>query len=146
MGTVNQVVKVSGRAPLVQSETSEVGGLMGGNEMEALPVLNRDFMKLSLLFNGTTTNEASSNVFYGASEGMIHVNGSSEFGNQFTVDGGTLTNQYTASPVEKVNIDSIQELKVQTSNYSAEYGLHSGGVISIATKHGTNNVHGVVFE
>ncbi|MEW5979566.1 MAG: TonB-dependent receptor [Acidobacteriota bacterium] len=145
IGEVSEVVEVSGRAPLVQSETSEVGGLMGGQEIGALPILGRDFMKVALLFNGTITNQSSTNVFYGGGEAMINVNGGSGFANQFRVDGGLATNLLTGSPLEKVNIDSIQELKVETSNYSAEYGLNSGGVFSVATKYGTNSLHGTLF-
>lgn len=147
VGTVDQVVEVNGRAPLVQSETSQIGGIMAGQEVEALPVLNRDFDNLALLFPGVVTNTAigGNGIFY-SGQILMSVNGNTEFSNQMRVDGGYLTNGLTSSPVELVNIDSIQELKVETSNYSAEYGLESGGVISVATKHGTNQFHGGLFE
>src|SRR5205085_2028432 len=75
------------------------------------------------------------------------------YSSQAYVDGAgaTSTGAYSISgigtiPPERVNLESVQEFKVETSNYSAEYGLHGGAQISVATKSGTNQLHGALFE
>jgi len=144
VGASTQVVQVSGVAPLVQSESGERGGVMQGAEVEALPLLTRDFMNLTLEFPGAVTSESSN--MGPANEPGVRVNGHSEFGNTAVVDGGFVMGQLQMTPVEFLNIDSIQEMKVETANYSAENGGHAGAVITVATKHGTNQIHGDVFE
>lgn len=144
VGTSQQTVTVSGAAPLIQTESGQRGGLMQGTEVEALPLLGRNFMDLTLEFPGAVTSESSN--MGPDSEPGVRVNGHSEFGNTVLEDGGFVMGQLQMTPVEFINIDAIQEMRVETANYSAQNGGHSGAVILIATKHGTNSFHGDLFE
>lgn len=85
-------------------------------------------------------------IFGGYNLALGNVNGNNEFSNQYNMDGGIATNLLKSLPVEFISMDSIEEFKVETANYSAEVGMHAGGIVNIATKHGTNSIHGGLWE
>jgi hypothetical protein len=140
LGTATQTVMVTSTAPLVQTETADRGSILSDREIESMPLNTRNVMELTYLTPGAQANSTYFN------EPMVSVNGRGVYDNQFNIDGGGITSAYMNIPVERPSIDSIQEFKIETSNMSAEYGLHSGGVVTIATKHGTNEFHGTLFE
>ncbi len=77
----------------------------------------------------------------------ININGNRGVSNNLTVDGGNNNNAGSnASQINNVGIDFIQEVKIQTSNFSAEYGRNSGAQINVITKRGSNSYHGSLFE
>jgi len=143
VGSTTQSVIVSGEAPLVQTESGERGAILNTREIEALPLETRNITELTFLVPGVSSTQSAS---YGSAEPVGNVNGNLEFANQYNVDGGFFTNSLTSQPIEFINIDTIEEFRVETSNYSAEIGMHSGGIIDIATKHGTNDLHGSLYE
>src|SRR5207253_1343933 len=104
-------------------------------EVEALPLSTRNIVELTFLTPGVAGSSSYDN------ELTPQVNGQSLWSNQFYVDGGGMTSAYLGGQVERITIDTVQEFKVETSNFSAEHGLHSGAIVSIATKHGTNELH-----
>ena len=139
LGAVADTVSISGSAPLVQTETAERGGIMEGEEVKALPLSGRDFQSLTLLMPGVSTGSDYSGT-------NISANGMGVNSNMFYVDGGGLANLKMSAPVEKVNIDSIAEFKMETANYAADRGIKAGSAISVATKNGTNDLHATLFE
>jgi hypothetical protein len=140
VGGVSEEVSVTGASTLVQTETAERGTVLSQREVEALPTNTRNIAELTYLVPGAVR----SSTHFG--EPMPSVHGLGAGANQFYVDGGGMTSSYMMLPTERVTIDSIQEFKVETSNATADHGLLAGSTVSIATKHGTNQFHGTLFE
>jgi hypothetical protein len=152
VGTMQQHVTVSAEAPLVNTTTSSVAGLVGEQEIKDLPLNGRSFDNLITL-NPAATNYTSQRAY-----------GFSGVGNQFVVAGRRqwenlfLLNgvEYTGASIintspggvsgELLGIDGIREFNLLSSSYSAEYGKRSGGQVSIVTQSGTNALHGSAFE
>jgi hypothetical protein len=149
-------VSVNAEPSTLDTQTSELGQVISNKSIEYLPVNGRDFTKLSLLVPG-----AQSNVEGNLSGGIV-VNGQRSTSNQYVIDGTDTTvgggpfayrTPGSGTPSGAVGtssslatMESIQEFKVQTANYSAEYGLVSGGIVNIVTKSGTNSLHGAVYD
>jgi len=140
IGGVSEEVSVTGAATLLQTETAERGTVLSQREVEALPTNTRNIAELTYLVPGAVKTSTH------FSEPMPSVHGLGPGANQFYVDGGGITSSYMMLPTERVTIDSIQEFKVETSNATADHGLLAGSTVSIATKHGTNEFHGTLFE
>src|SRR5690348_13017931 len=143
VGNTTETVTVSGEAPIVQTESAERGTVLAQREVEALPLQSRDMTQLTFLVPGVISTPSATG---GYNTPMGNVNGNNEFSNQFNADGGLFTSLLKSVPIEYISIDSIEEFRVETSNYSAAVGLHAGGVVNIATKHGTNSFHGTLYE
>jgi hypothetical protein len=143
VGNTSEKVTVSGAGSLIQTESAERGGILGTREIEALPLQSRNVTELTFLVPGVVSTPSASS---GSAIPAGNVNGNLEFANQYNVDGGTFMNPLTSQPIEFINIDTIEEFRVETSNYSAEVGMHAGGIINIATKHGTDDLHGSLYE
>ncbi len=144
VGTATEEVQVSGTPPLVQTDTSTLGQVINGRQVHELPLNERNFLAFALLAPGShTASEGSQNSTQG---GSISVDGAREQSNSFLLDGvdnnDPYINQYVALP----SIDAIQEFKVQSSGYSAEYGRSGGAQVNVILKSGTNDFHGGAFE
>ena len=129
---------------LLQTDAPDMNQIVQDKEIRGLPLNGRDFLSLLLLSNGLqdTSNDqggATTNVTFS-------VNGMRPEANSVTLDGIELSTIREQDVDLSPNIDSINEFKVLTSSYSAEYGHTAGGVISIQTKSGTNTFHGNVYE
>jgi hypothetical protein len=165
VGGTSETVQVEGGISLVNTESATVGTVVDRQFVENIPLNGRSFQSLIELTPGVlpTTGDAAS--------GSFSVNGQRQDANAFTVDGvsanfggagsgsgtfaivsGTwasgnvpgLTNLGTTQTL--ASVDAMQEFRVQTSTYSAEYGRQPGGQISIVTRSGTNNFHGSLYE
>ena len=101
-----------------------------------LPLEGRNFFDLTTLVPGVVTVGGSINSF------ALSVNGEREFANSIQIDGIESTTNRTQDVSVVPSVDSVQEFKVSTSAYDAEFGRAAGGVISIQTKAGTNAIHG----
>ena len=151
LGAETQTVSVFGTAPLLQEQTAEVSGLVDGRQMVALPLVSRDFTDLVLLTPGAHVGSAA-NLAQGASGYSMRggadysVNGSVSGGNSYLVDGVFDRNLWLNTLVMVPVVDSIQEYRVMTSNYSAQYGDAAGAVTEVDTKSGGNELHGDVWE
>jgi hypothetical protein len=148
MGPVSQVVEVTGAAPILKTESTQVDTIINAATNEALPLATRNYVQLTLLAPGAVTTDPSSfnNGDNTASGGRPLINGNREQSNNFLLDGMD-NNQvsdnllgYTPAP------DAIEEFNLITNNASAEFGNFEGGVVSVTLKSGTNSFHGDVWE
>ncbi|HUS08140.1 MAG TPA: TonB-dependent receptor [Bryobacteraceae bacterium] len=148
VGQVTENVEVRGTAPLLQTSDSQVGGLVENRQMVDLPLAARDFMQLPLLSAGVV--ESRDNSRHQAEratwQGSFSVHGQSAKYNEYLFDGLSGKEVQHETNIFALSVDSIQEMRIQTSNYSAEFGGEAGGQINIVTKSGTNAIHGSVFE
>jgi Carboxypeptidase regulatory-like domain len=139
--TVQESVTVTGEAPTVDTTKSEVAGVVTQQQIQSLPVNSRQFLNLALLMPGTSQDAARSfynNVTIGA--------GTSFYSNGFLVDGVNNTWAEEGEPRQNFPQGAVQEFKVNTSGFPAEFGLATGGLIQIVTKSGSNKWSGEAFE
>jgi hypothetical protein len=121
VGGVNETVNVTDVAPVLQTESVTVGGVISGNTTTALPLNGRNFQQLTLLVPGTINpNPGGFNDVNG--QGRPYVNGNREQGNAFLLDGISVDETIDNRIGYKPNIDAIAEFRVETSNSSAEFG------------------------
>lgn len=163
LGSVTQTITVEGGAPLLQSESAAVGTVVDRLFVENIPLNGRTFQSLISLTPGIVITPALSTASGGS--GQFTVNGQRSDANSFMVDGvsaniGTSPGSFAGAQVSGnlpgltalgttqslVSIDAMQEFKVQTSTYSAEFGRQPGGHVSIITRSGTNEFHGSLFD
>lgn len=152
VGSVAQSVTVEGGAPLVETTSSEIGGLVNSKQIEDLPLNGRNYIDLSLLQAGVTNslNSTGTNGFGGMTGTVYSSNGAPVISNNFLLDGTQIANQSdwgTASFAgTTLGVDGIQEYKVLTSAYDASYGMTMGSEMVMISKSGANQYHGDVFE
>jgi hypothetical protein len=150
IGGIEQAVTVSGGAPLVTTETSELSFLVGEQAIASLPLNGRNFTDLALLQPGVLpypSRDGGSVVAHGLG---MSVNGQDYRSNVYLLDG-TLQNDFTNGPAGSaagttLGMESIREFRVESNAYSAEYGRNYGGQINVLTKSGTNAVRGSAYE
>ena len=144
VGAITEEVNVTDTPPIVQTDTSTLGQVVNNRLVQDLPLNERNFLSFALLVPGSQLPaEGSQNSTQG---GAISVNGAREQSNNFLLDGldnnDPYINQYVALP----SIDAIEEFKVQSSDYSAEFGRGGGAQVNVILKSGTNQFHGSLFE
>jgi len=144
IGQPSEQVVVAETVPLVQTDTSTLGQVIERKQVSDLPLNERNFLAFALLVpGGQLPVQGSQNSTQG---GAISVNGAREQSNDFLLDGvdnnDLYINQYSVLP----SIDAIQEFKVQSSDYSAEFGRSGGAQINVVLKSGSNQFHGSGFE
>jgi hypothetical protein len=144
VGLAASEVEVKDTPPLVQTDTSTLGQVLNGRQVQELPLNERNFLSFALLVPGShAATEGSQNSTQG---GAISVNGAREQSNSFLLDGvdnnDPYINQYVALP----SVDAIEEFKVQSSDYSAEFGRSGGAQVNVILKSGSNGFHGGAFE
>jgi len=148
VGGINESVEVTGAAPLLETETSELGQVVDNKRVANLPLNGRNFAQLALLTAGTAPSEpgARDEGGYGFS-----ANGARSLQNNFLLDGvdnnsnlPDLLNEtnYVIQP----SVEALEEFKVETNAYSAEFGRGNGAIINATIKSGTNQLHGSVYE
>jgi len=140
VGDVATAIEVTEAPPLLQTQSAEVGTVISGDAIVDLPLEGRNFYALTLLVPGVTTVGGSINSF------ALSVSGQREFANSIQLDGIESTTNRTQDVTVAPNVDSVEEFKVTTNSYNAEFGNAAGGVIEVQTKAGTNNIHGDAFE
>ncbi len=146
-GNVAESVSVVGNAPLVETSTSSLSRTVNQNEVLNLPLVNRDLYSLLSATGGVTSNENSNSL--GGPEQLTTINGSqkAQIGTvNFQLDGGNNTAGLRGTGNPAPNPEAVQEFRVITNNYSAEFGRYPAGVIDVITKSGTNQLHGAAFE
>src|SRR5262245_32532912 len=145
-GLQTEVVTITGAAPLVQdSPTGQ--GLISGTQILEMPLNNRNFLKLTELVPGVSSSLADEASFGLTSLASISINGMRRNSINYLVDG--VSNTDVGSNITLLStptVDSIQEFKILTSNYTAEFGRSSGGVVTIVTKGGDKDFHGSLYE
>lgn len=153
IGATSQSVTVAATAITVQTENATVGGLVSGQTVTELPLSTRNYTQVIDLSPGVVANVATATAV-GNGTMDINVNGSGSDQNTYMMDGVITTNygsggaaqsgSYAGIPIP--NPDSIQEFKVQTSQYDAAYGQNPGANVNVVTKSGTNTYHGAIWE
>ena len=158
VGSVADTVSVTDEALHVETTSTQLGQVITGRQMTAVPLDGRSYTDLLSLQAGVApaTSITSSTVQdVGATvldpsgtlnPGTISVNGQREFANFFSVNGSDAEEDVNAGTAIVPNLDSIAEFRIVTSNFDAEYGEFSGGQISVITKSGTNQFHGNAFD
>ncbi len=145
VGAVTQTVEVTGAPALLSTDNSSVGQVIDNRKVEDLPLNGRQFMELAFLV--PATHASAPGHFNEILQGFAVTSvGGRPTNNNFTLDGvdnvSPNCGYFSVSP----SLDAVQEFKIQTSNYSAEFGRTSGTVVNVATKSGTNQLHGTVFD
>jgi hypothetical protein len=150
VGDTSSVVNVESQTATVSTESSTLGSVVENKKIVEIPLNGRFFLDLALLQTGTVVPSTNNRTFLAAPSGIgisgINASGTREDSTNYVVDGQNLSdmvqNQITFQP----NIDMIQEFKVQTNAFSAEYGRNAGIIINGVSKSGTNGVHGTAYE
>ena len=147
LGSVEQAVQVTARAPLLDVSGATAGITMQNRQISDLPINGRDYARFSLLTPGA--------VLRGSALADLTFNGLQTSNNQFSIDGIDATRvdeAFISNGSERGarlltgSLDTISEFGVQSGDYSAEYGRAAGSYINIVTKSGTNDFHGAEFE
>jgi outer membrane receptor protein involved in Fe transport len=147
VGAITQAVEVAGTAPLVESETASVGQVVQGRQVTELPLLGRNPYALGGLAAGVRIAQGMNGLPVDIiSTSYISINGSRANQNEYLLDGAPNTAAAQNQPVVYPSVDDVQEFKVQTNAYSAEYGRAAGGVFNVVTKYGTNELHFTAYE
>jgi hypothetical protein len=146
LGAVSETVSVVGDSPLVDTASASLQRTVGQNEVLNLPLVNRDLYALLNVTGGVTSNENSNSL--GGPEQLTTINGSgrAQMGTvNFQLDGGNNTAGLRGTGNPAPNPEAVQEFRVLTNGYAAEYGRFSAGVVDVVTKSGTNVMHGAAF-
>jgi hypothetical protein len=162
VGSVSETVTVEGGAPLLNTTDGSVGTVVDRNFVENMPLNGRSFQDLILLSPGVLTSSPQNSN----NGGEFEVNGQRNDANYYTVDGvsanvgispynapsspglsGSLPSSTALGTTQSlISVDALEEFRVETSSYSAEYGRNPGGQFSFATRSGTNEWHGSGFD
>jgi hypothetical protein len=146
VGATAETVEVTSEAPLVDTTSTQLGAVVNQRAITSLPLNERDTYALLQLQPGVQS-QIGSDLFYGSDKpGVVSVNGGRGRANNYSVNGGDGNDQFANLPVVQPSPDSIQEFRVITNTFDAEYGRNSGAVVNVVTKSGTNQFHGDVYE
>jgi len=156
VGTVANRVEVSAEVPAVQLSSSDISAVVDATTVRELPLNGRSWTDLAALQPGVSTIQTQPSFASGADRGNrgfgqeVTISGARPQQNNYRLDGVSLNDYANGAPGSvlggNLGVDAIQEFSVLTSNYSAEYGKTSGGVINAITRSGTNQFHGGVYE
>ena len=157
LGTVTQEMTVTGVADLVRTVDASQGEVIEERRVKDLPLNGRDYLQLSLLSEGTLAPPGQGRTASGTNDGVGSRAGGFSAGGQRTTDNNYLLDGFdnntddtsfdtNQAEVVKPSVDAIQEFKVQTNAYSAEFGRAAGGVVNLTLKSGTNLFHGTAYE
>jgi outer membrane receptor protein involved in Fe transport len=148
LGAVSETVEVTADAALIETTKPALGLTVQNQDIDNLPLVNRDVYSLLLLTPGVDTTGQATDSF-GAPMQVTLLNGSPNSGIgsvNYTMDGGSNMNGLRNTGNVAPNPDAVQEFRAITNSYSAEYGRFAGGVVDLVTKSGTNMWHGSLFE
>ncbi len=140
VGAVSESVEVTASAPAVNTENSVKGEVMVSKEIVEMPLDGRNISDLAYLTPGVAPAPA------GALGSSFNINGARGDNTNFVLDGFNDQNARAASMKVSPSLEALDEFKMQTTGYSAEYGRLAGGVMNMVLKTGTNQLHGSLFE
>ena len=148
LGGTQEVVDVTSEAPLVDTTSTQLGAVVNNRSVNELPLNARDTYQFLQLQPGVQSQLGSSGgTFYGSDDaGAVSVNGGRGRANNFSVNGGDANDQFANLPTIQPTPDAIEEFRVISNTFDAEYGRNSGAVVNVITKSGTNQWHGNVYE
>lgn len=149
IGAVTEQVTVVSDAPLLETTNADRGGVIDNQRVTQFPLNARNPFMLSMLVAGVNFN---GNAIYQRpfDNGAIAewtINGSQSRGNEFLLDGAPNNSQAGGNNIAYVPpVDAVEEFKIQTNSYDAQYGKTTGGIVNVSIKSGTNTLHGSVYE
>jgi Carboxypeptidase regulatory-like domain/TonB-dependent Receptor Plug Domain/TonB dependent receptor len=156
VGTVTHTVEVTTEAPAVQVTSSEISATVNATTVRELPLNGRSWTDLAALQPGVDTIQTQPSFATGSDRGnrgfgqQLTISGARPQQNNYRLDGVSLNDYANGAPGSvlggNLGVDAIREFSVLTSNYSAEYGKTSGGVVNAITRSGTNAFHGSAYE
>jgi Carboxypeptidase regulatory-like domain/TonB-dependent Receptor Plug Domain/TonB dependent receptor len=156
VGTAVNTVEVTTEAPAVQLATSDISAVVNATTVRELPLNGRSWTDLAALQPGVDTIQTQPSFATGSDRGnrgfgqQLTISGARPQQNNYRLDGVSLNDYANGAPGSvlggNLGVDAIQEFSVLTSNYSAEYGKTSGGVVNAITRSGTNEFHGSAYE
>ena len=154
VGGTSETVDVTGQSPLIETANATLGIVIEEKKIVDLPLNGRNFTQLGTLIPGVLAppaglggqaGEATPGGF-GATTSGFSVNGQRNQSNNFLMDGATNNDSFNTGFVLRPPPDAIQEFKILTHSYSAEYGRNAGSVVNVVTKSGSNAWHGAAWE
>lgn len=140
VGGTSASIEVSEAPPVLQSSSAEVGTVIGGDAITDLPLEGRNFYALTMLVPGVSVGSSGINAL------NLSVSGQRAYSNSVQMDGIESTTNRTQDVTVLPNVDSVDQFKVVTAAYNAEFGNAAGGVIAIQTKAGGDAFHGDAYE
>jgi outer membrane receptor protein involved in Fe transport len=148
VGTATAKVEVTGEAALLQTDSAEVNETIHSSEISNLPTFGNNITRLSLLAPGVSmpTGQLDLHPENAGEDFNLNVNGAAPNANGHLLDGVENTEAIQGLSIIVTPNDAVQEVKLATSDYDAEYGKVAGGLWQITTKSGTNEFHGSLFE
>lgn len=148
LGAAQEVVDVTSEAPLVDTTSTQLGAVVNNRSVNELPLNARDTYQFLQLQPGVQSQLGSSgSTFYGSGDaGAVSVNGGRGRANNFSVNGGDANDAFVNLPTVQPTPDAIEEFRVISNTFDAEYGRNSGAVVNVITKSGTNQWHGDIYE
>ncbi|MBI3682880.1 MAG: Plug domain-containing protein [Acidobacteria bacterium] len=152
MGQLTERIEVIGEVALLEANTAQLGTVVTEEKISDLPLNARNFSQLLTLTPGASPISVAQNRSGGQTTPRIGVlvfpaiNGQSNRSNSFTLDGVYNNGHFTGTYVVAPNIDGLNQFKVQSHSDLAEFGGATGGVVNIASRTGTNELHGTLFE
>ena len=149
LGEISEAVTVVGQPELLQTQSADIGNVVGERQLRDLPLLGRRYSELAFLSPGVVA--APAGITSRGEDTFFNANGNYATWNNYTLDGADnnsfSTNLQERSPqVVQPPVDALQEFKVQTRTYSAEFGKAAGAVINASVKQGTNVIRGSAYE
>ncbi len=143
-GEIRFAVTVTADAPMVEADSSALGVVVDGHKIDQLPLNGRDFFQLAYLVPGAVFGaEGSQNMTQG---GSVSVHGMREQMNNFLLDGVDNNDQFLNQVSVPPPLDSVQEFKVQSGVYNAEFGSRSGAQLNFVTRSGSNRLRLSLYE
>src|SRR5688572_23667182 len=151
VGAMTESVSITAETPLLQTSSSELGTTVGDEQIEALPLNGRNFVNLTRTVPGVLRGIPGSNIDGAGSlawraSASFSANGQRTRDNNFMLDGVDNNETWLQTVVIFPSVDALDEFKLQTSTYSAEFGRSLGGVVNLQIKSGTNAFRGSGFE
>ncbi|MSO19231.1 MAG: hypothetical protein EXQ56_02020 [Acidobacteria bacterium] len=150
VGSVAEAVTITGEAPLIETTSGAVGGLVNEQRVQELPLNGRNFNELVLLQAGINVHKQTSSTSSTGTGLVFSSNGAPIRSNFMTLDGANMASAEGLTGVSvtgsMLGIEGIQEYRVITNSFPAEYGMTMGSQITVATKSGTNRFRGSMFE
>ncbi len=147
VGDVVERVEVTGEVAALDAASATLGSVVDQRKIVDLPLNGRNYAQLAWLVPGVTPGQRHSNDTVNFSNPFqISANGQRQFNTDVTMDGLSINSALLNQSNFRPSIDAIQEFRVQTGNYSAEFGFLSGAQVNLVLKPGTNSLHGTAFE
>ncbi|MGD0269722.1 MAG: carboxypeptidase regulatory-like domain-containing protein [Candidatus Sulfotelmatobacter sp.] len=148
IGASQETVEVTSEAPQIDTTSTQLGAVINDRSVNELPLNTRDTYQFLQLQPGVQAQLGSSGSLFAGSDdpGSVSVNGGRTRANNFSVNGGDANDQFVNTPTISPVPDAVEEFRVITNTFDAEYGRNSGSVVNVITKSGGNKFHGNLYE